>query len=134
MLDYDFIRRAIPVHTGQIRWNSLYKIHSKAHPRACGADGEYCQSNIDVLDSSPCVQSRFSHNCTPCSFHWFIPVHTGQIFVSFLNKFYTRVHPRVYGADTKLPKNLCYYKIANPISNSYGRISMYHLFRMCFCG
>ena len=86
------------------------------------------------MGSSPCIQGRPANRTTNILHIRFIPVYTGQTLTEAPTKDIQKVHPRVYGADAKLPKNLCYYKIANPISNSYGRISMYHLFRMCFCG
>ena len=96
-------------------------ITAKVHPRAYGAD--------DISKETICLSSGSSRaygvDANIIGYlagvldvqHGkigFIPVHTGWI-LNFL-------------------KNLCGYKITNPISNSYGRISMHHLFGMYFCG
>ena len=69
----------------------------QTHPRAYGADGEYCQSNIDVLDSSPCIRGRFHSEKSRINFTRFIPVRTGRH--SGIKKAASAqgVHPRAYG-------------------------------------
>ena len=64
--------------TGRMRELSLKVTKNSVHPRACGADGAYCQSNIDVLDSSPCIRGRPLWLCGAKKTIRFIPVYTGQ--------------------------------------------------------
>ena len=71
--------RFILVYTGQISAGMHAVPTNEVHPRAYGG--------------------RFSHNCTPCSFHGLIPVHTGQILIFAGSSPGFRVHPRAYGAD-----------------------------------
>lgn len=57
------------------------------------------RQRVSHAGSSPCIRGRFSNNCTLCSFHGFIPVHTGRIVPVHDFSTRQRVHPRVYGAD-----------------------------------
>lgn len=94
--------RFIPVRTGQIVFPESAFKRRKVHPRANGG--------------------RFSHNCTPCSFHGFIPVHTGQMRPAVRTGNSPPVHPRVYGADY----NLMYQKIENLGSSPCIRGRLYY--------
>ena len=87
-------------------------ITAKVHPRAHGVDAWSLMSSTEKSGSSPCTRGGYFRQYFHHNGSRFIPVHTGRI-LNFL-------------------KNLCGYKITNPISNSYGRISMYHLFGMYF--
>ena len=92
------------------------------HPRVYGADIMLCLTIISSAGLSPCVRGKlFSKYITNKSSR-FIPVCTRQIFMSFLNKFYTRVHPRAYGADSQLltteVTNLMMLVIQSPIQTT----------------
>lgn len=80
---------------------------SMGHPRVYGADHFPQKFHNFAIGSSPCIRGGFFKDIFFFSDFRFIPVYTGRILPNVLYLIYDKVHPRVYGADTKFLKNLC---------------------------
>lgn len=80
---------------------------SMGHPRVYGADHFPQKFHNFAIGSSPCIRGGLYSGMKMTGNGRFIPVYTGRILPNVLYLIYDKVHPRVYGADTKFLKNLC---------------------------
>ena len=92
-------RGLIPACAGQTLNRRSARIHPRAHPRVCGADGGLQPAEVLVEGSSPRVRGRLRVSGLVVGHGGLIPACAGQTWSRAFRLRDLRAHPRVCGAD-----------------------------------
>ena len=132
-----FFIDASPRMRGRTCSLSRIKRNKPIHPRVYRADWKELQVVRGNQGSSPVYTGggKLQKFSSPLNNHRRIPVYTGQIPSCPSSLVSIKIHPRVYGADTKSLKQVRRVgRQAFFVPASYDKISMHHFSQMYFCG
>lgn len=97
----DSSHRYIPARAGQLACSSVADAPGRVHPRSRGAIAGLQMIIKLISGTSPCVRGNLSGDRADFRVRRYIPVCTGQTVCEAAGPALCKVHPRVYGANTK---------------------------------
>ena len=104
----------IPACAGKTAASPLDCVNVPAHPRVCGENSVYAQTNDAGRGSSPRVRGKLPSTIGPNDENGLIPACAGKTCCRILRLCVARAHPRVCGENLLKPAPIKVFKGSSP--------------------